>query len=492
MAPPPPAELGEVIAGYRLDSVLGHGGMAWVFAGTHVALGRRAAIKVLGSPYADDESHVSRFFSEAKVVNDIRHPNIVDIIDFAETSNPRRVAYVMEFLSGPALSDIPRLSMRQAINICLQLSHALQAVHEVHVVHRDLKPENVILIGSLETDLSMTPSVKLVDFGIAKIEDPSASHKTATGQVLGTPSFMAPEQVAGEPVSAATDVYALGEILYEVVSGKRLFVGTTPAVLKQKILGELPLLELEADVPRRRELEGLILACLSFDPLRRPSMKEVWQTLVGLLETLPPHARSSVPTPPRASWAPPGPAGPGAGGERTLDFPAEPMLGDPASTSSLSKALADDIVISRPMPKGLKLAIAGGVALVLIGGLVLSASTKSTSHAETSPTLEPARPANVAIDEAPDPEPVDARKPEEPTPAADPEPTPTPTPVASKPAPQKVKKEIRTKKKAVERKKPKKKQDAIEKKLDESIEALTDPQSFLYRPKKRASRSRGP
>ncbi|MBI2373563.1 MAG: protein kinase [Deltaproteobacteria bacterium] len=481
MAPPTPAEIGEVIAGYRLDSVLGHGGMAWVFMGTHVALGRRAAIKILGSPYADDRSHVSRFFSEAKVVNDIRHPNIVDIIDFAETTNPRRVAYVMEFLSGPALSDIPRLSLRQATNICLQLSHALQAVHEVHVVHRDLKPENVILIGSLETDLSITPSVKLVDFGIAKIDDPSAMHKTATGQVLGTPSFMAPEQVGGEPVSPATDVYALGEIFYEVVTGRRLFVGSTASILKMKLLGEIPPLEIEDTVPRKADIDTLIRSCLAFEPTHRPSMKSVWQTFVGLLETLPPHARSSIPTPPRASWAP-SPSGPVAPvtPERTLDFPSEPVLGDPASTASLSKALADDIVISRPMPKGLKVGIAAGVAAVVIAGLALSSMVGTEPQTADSPQ---SKRVEVVIEEAPDPAPVEPARvePKAQAEAAVPGPQGTePVHAAAENAPiaspaKLVKKAKPAPKKAKVAPKKKKKPDALERKLDQSIEALTDP-----------------
>lgn len=131
-----PAELGEVIGGYRLDRVLGLGGMGCVYAGTHVKLGRKAAVKVLKRSLAADSDYVSRFFDEARVVNAIRHPNIIDIFDFIETEQPLRVACIMELINGPTLRKVLAgrgLSLLQAINLALQLAAALEAVHSIGV-----------------------------------------------------------------------------------------------------------------------------------------------------------------------------------------------------------------------------------------------------------------------------------------------------------------------------------------------------------------------
>ena len=122
-----PAKLGEVISGYRLDSVLGKGGMGCVYRATHTKLGRQVAIKILAPSLAAETEYVSRFLHEAKIVNDVRHPNIVDISDFIEIDSPRLVAYVMEFIEGPSLGSVlksRRLTVRQAVNVSLQLTDA--------------------------------------------------------------------------------------------------------------------------------------------------------------------------------------------------------------------------------------------------------------------------------------------------------------------------------------------------------------------------------
>src|SRR5262245_52777050 len=146
--------LGAVLGGYQLDEVIGTGGMGAVYRATHVKLGRKAAIKVLSESLAGDPAYVSRFFHEARVVNEVGHPNIIDIIDFIETESPRRVAYVMELVEGPPLSkllQVRRLSVRQSLNLTLQVLDALAAVHRINVIHRDLKPDNLLVVGSLET-----------------------------------------------------------------------------------------------------------------------------------------------------------------------------------------------------------------------------------------------------------------------------------------------------------------------------------------------------
>jgi serine/threonine-protein kinase len=286
--PAPSVPLGTVIGGYRLDAVLGVGGMGTVFRATHVKLGRRAAIKVLADSLAADPTYVSRFFQEARVVNEVGHPNIIDIIDFIDLASPRRVAYVMELVEGPPLSRLlrtARLTVRQSLNISLQLLEALSAVHATKVVHRDLKPENILVVGSLETDLSAMGSIKVLDFGIAKVTGGSSeiSHRTNTGMMLGTPAYMAPEQVAGEPVSSATDVYAVGELLFEMLSGKRLFGGANIAILRAKVSEEPPRIDLPADVPERARIAGLIRATVAQEQKARPKVPELAAALRGVL-----------------------------------------------------------------------------------------------------------------------------------------------------------------------------------------------------------------
>lgn len=283
----PPAELGEVIGAYRLERVIGQGGMGCVYAAVHSRLGRRAAVKVLSGALAADSSYVSRFFHEAKIVNDIQHPNIIDIIDFIEQKEPLRVAYVMELLSGPSLGaslKVRRLSWVQAANIGLQLAGALEAVHNVGVVHRDLKPDNIIIITPLAMDLSLRPSIKVLDFGIAKSSDPDLDHHTAPGAMIGTPMYMAPEQVIGAAVSPATDVYAFGEILYEMLAGKRLFSGDVPTVLAMKMRHEIPEARLAEETPGRERLEALIRGCVAAKPSDRPSLAAAVGILLELLQ----------------------------------------------------------------------------------------------------------------------------------------------------------------------------------------------------------------
>ena len=285
MNPDLPAQVGEEIAGYQLRGILGRGGMGCVFEAVHTKLGRRSALKFLASELLGSEEYVKRFLSEARIVNSVRHPNIVDIYDFLELQNPKRVAYVMEFVDGRPMGAVlkaRRLSVRQAINVTFQLADALEAVHARGVVHRDLKPDNILVIQDLDGDLSSVPSVKILDFGIAKAEASSVEHRTMTGAILGTPAYMAPEQVAGHEVSAATDIYALGEIFYEMVSGRRLFRGDRIQMMTQKLGGQAPDLALADDIEGASEIRELVARCLCVQADQRPTMTE----LAGRLTTI--------------------------------------------------------------------------------------------------------------------------------------------------------------------------------------------------------------
>ena len=300
------AELGEVIGGYRLESIIGRGGMGTVFLGSHTLLGRTAAVKVLSADLASDRDYVARFFQEARVASEARHANVVDIVDYVATDEPRRVAIVMEHIEGPTLSKVlrrQRLDVVQACHLGLQLASALEAVHRVGVVHRDLKPDNLLITGDLDDDLSAVPSVKVLDFGIAKAIDRLSAAQTMEGMLLGTPAYMAPEQITGLKVSPATDVYAMGELLYEMVTGEHLFSGTKMEILEAKVSPTPPSIELPADLPGSALLATLIYKCVQPSESNRPTTRQLQDLLQKVLFRVAGIAALTPPTPGAAEMA---------------------------------------------------------------------------------------------------------------------------------------------------------------------------------------------
>ncbi|MEM1413381.1 MAG: serine/threonine-protein kinase [Myxococcota bacterium] len=276
-APPLPAALGEVIGAYRLTEVLGHGGMGCVYRGEHLRLGRSAAVKVMHAWVAEDARYTSRLQLEATLVNALRHPNIVDVLDFVQSEGPVRVACVMELLEGPTLAELlttRRLRPDQALHAAHQLAEALAAVHAQGVVHRDVTPGNVLVVAPLDGDFRVSPCVKLLDFGVAKVTDRSVSGRTLTERLTGTPAYMAPEQLAAEEATAATDVYGLMQVLVEMLTGERLFADAGLAMLRRKLAG-VARVALPAEVVGRPALEALIVAGLAGDPRARPWLDEI-------------------------------------------------------------------------------------------------------------------------------------------------------------------------------------------------------------------------
>ena len=282
-------DVGSVLGSYRLLEKIGQGGMSHIFAAEHTRLGRRVAIKLLRSEYARDPITIKRFFQEARTVNTIKHENIVQITDFFEKVGGDSY-YVMELLSGESLADLLKregtLSWARTLRIAVQIARALQVVHDMGVVHRDLKPDNIYLIERA----GRTEFVKLLDFGVAKLLDDRAGralHQTAMGAIIGTPAYMSMEQAAGKPVDHRADIYSLGIIFYEMLSGLRPFDSESLGDLVIKHLTvEPPALNTLAELPEPvpNALETLIGCCLAKEPAGRPqSMIEVAERVEEIL-----------------------------------------------------------------------------------------------------------------------------------------------------------------------------------------------------------------
>ena len=211
----PPLQVGDSLGPYVLESMIGEGTMGRVYQARHQRLGRMVALKVLHPHLIQDKALVARFLQEARLVNQINHPHIVEVHDFIEELFPERVYGVMELLRGKTLAVMLAERAPTIAEVCAigkQIADALHAAHRVDVVHRDLKPDNIFL-----TSREGRPdSVKVLDFGVAKLLQGGDLRvaDTQAGVMVGTPRYMAPEQAAGLEVDARTDIYALGTILY--------------------------------------------------------------------------------------------------------------------------------------------------------------------------------------------------------------------------------------------------------------------------------------
>jgi serine/threonine-protein kinase len=306
--PPPPCTLepGTVVGEYCIDQKLGDGGMATVYGATHPLIGKKAAIKVMSPTLSADAAAVARFALEARAVNRIGHPNIVDVFSFGRLTDGRSY-FVMEWLQGETLYERMwkqhgPLPLPDVLNILDQICDALEATHEKGIIHRDLKPANVFL----SPVRGRPEEVKLLDFGVAKLaERDGGPGWTSVGSVVGTPEYISPEQARGKDVDARTDLYSLGVIAYEMVLGRQPFISDNPADAIQMHLCARPPKPsiLWKRIPPR--LEALLLKLLAKDPDERASLGEVRETLAALKPMVSlaldrvADAPSPLPSPPR-------------------------------------------------------------------------------------------------------------------------------------------------------------------------------------------------
>lgn len=400
--------VGNILDGrYKVLKRIGEGGMGIVYEALHVSIEKKVALKVLRDDFSSRPEVVERFRQEAKSASRIGHEHIVDISDFGETPSGQSY-FVMEMLVGEDLAGVlereKTLAVRRAARILLQCCKALGAAHSKGIVHRDMKPENIYMVRRDGDD----DFVKIVDFGIAKMSDidtPGAPGRklTKTGMIFGTPEYMSPEQAAGKSLDHRVDIYALGVIFFELLTGRVPFVGDTfMGVLTQHMFEPPPpLREVHSAIDVPSEVEAIIYKALAKDPKARfQSMDEMAR---ALSQTIDPGAPGTFPP----------------GGADTLRGIADPVKSQGRGPRVFEPATATQFEVAHTeappeLPKSNKglFAILGGVALaVFAAGAFYVASNRT-------PEVPPARPAAIATT---------------PTPPVTPEPTPPVIPVAADP-----------------------------------------------------------
>ncbi len=260
--------IGRTLGSYKVLSQLGAGGMGVVYAAEHELIGRKAAVKLLLPELSSNKQVVDRFFNEARAATLIKHPGVVDIFDFGYTEEGN--AYIiMEFLEGESLSDRiagGRLPDSEVIRITRQVASTLGAVHETEIIHRDLKPDNIFLVA--DSEVAGGERTKVLDFGIAKLADhqTAGASKTQTGQVMGSPLYMSPEQCRGAgAVDARADIYSLGCIMYEMACGQPVFDGEGVGEVLAKQIYEEPVAPRQLCDEISTELEAIIVKALAKD-----------------------------------------------------------------------------------------------------------------------------------------------------------------------------------------------------------------------------------
>jgi serine/threonine protein kinase len=331
-ATPPPApgeevevKVGMLIGDYRVEKLLGEGGMGKIYAAVHPVIRKRVAVKVLNRRYAQDAKAIARFVLEARSVNEIGHHNIVDIFSIGELDDGRNY-FIMEHLDGLGLDEIlgrvGRLLPGQVLPVFEQLCDALHAAHIKGFVHRDLKPANIIVLRR-----PPFPFIKILDFGLAKLRGTTSLVETKVGTVLGTPEYMAPEQCRGDQVDERSDIYALGVLLYELITGYKPFFAQSPfriLVLQQNEPPKPP----SQICPIQPQLEKVILKALSKEARKRhASALELLEELRAAIPTSQPWTVDFSTPPPKKA----GPTSEVANLTAKYDNPLQAQVADPTA-----------------------------------------------------------------------------------------------------------------------------------------------------------------
>src|SRR4051812_26059368 len=281
--------IGKVIAGYRVEERVGRGGMGVVYRAEHLNLRRRAAIKIIAPDLAESEGFRERFTREARIAAALQHPNIVTVYDAGEVDGLLYLA--MQYIQGNDLSAVLRKDGRlrpyRAVDVCRQVASALDAAHAMGLIHRDVKPANVLIEGR---------TAFLTDFGLTKRLDGTHTELTRAGDVVGTIHYVAPEQIEGAQVSARSDVYSLGCLLFHCLTGQVPFARDTDVAVIYAHLSEDPpkLTALRPELPAG--LDGVIEKALDKSPDRRfPSCGDLINAARAVIDAAGPLSDTSPP-----------------------------------------------------------------------------------------------------------------------------------------------------------------------------------------------------
>lgn len=396
---------GQHIGPYRVLREIGRGGMGAVFEAVHTQIERKVAIKILRSEFAQNQQLVARFVTEARAVNIVNHPSVVQISDCGTL--PDGLAYiVMEYLEGESLGSRMkrqggRLTIPETLRLTRQIAAALAAAHSKGIIHRDLKPDNVMIVPDPEAPGG--ERAKVLDFGIAKVLASAQGHggdaieqssQTRTGMMVGTPLYMAPEQCRGSGIIGdRADVYSLGVMLYRLLCGRPPFIGDgSGAVMAMHIYEPPPpLRQFEPAIPE--DLAALVHQLLAKDPAQRPAMAAVADQLeqlkaihstgvmsttdIGLITSQPYLGQPRTPTPVANSLAGP-----------------NPLL------TTLAQSAAQ---FGPPPRRGPLIAVATIAGSILIGGSLLAGLLLRKPDREHRPAITsgPARPVKWSISSEP-------------------------------------------------------------------------------------------
>ncbi|HYD39692.1 MAG TPA: serine/threonine-protein kinase [Anaeromyxobacter sp.] len=416
-APAPDPFIGTTVKDtYHVEARIGGGGMGDVYLARHVTLDVPVALKILKRSLLADKALVQRFQREARAASRLRHPNIVQVTDFGQLPDGT-LFMAMEHVEGKDLSRViaeeSPVPERRAVHLGAQILSALAEAHAHGILHRDLKPGNVMI----EARRHERDVVKVLDFGIAKLQEAEApgATLTQTGVVCGTPGYMSPEQWNAAPLDPRSDLYAVGVILYELLTGRRPLDGQTPLEMVRKLLTEaVPPPGALRPGQISPALEALVMRALSTVRENRPEsadrMRE--ELLACPLVGLPGRFEPAPAAAPRTMLLP--------NVERAAEPPAPPRPAAPA--------------LRRARPRLSRAAIAGGAAALVLAGLAVSLSL--VVNEPDAPAEEPARPElTLRTPGAPERPPAEPASPPAPDPAAAPSPPTALAPAAATPSP---------------------------------------------------------
>jgi serine/threonine-protein kinase len=442
--------IGTVVGSYRITDKVSVGGMGTVYKAEHTLIGKDAAVKILHPELRNNRDVVQRFFNEAKATSQIKHPGIVEMFDFGYLDSGDGYI-VMEFLDGMSLARrlkrAGKMHEGEASLILRSVCGALAAAHAKNIVHRDLKPDNIFLCPDPESPTGERP--KILDFGIAKLNagNPADKNATKAGQVMGTPTYMSPEQCKGTgQIDLRADLYSLGCIFFEMVAGRPPFTEEGAGELLGAHLYLEPKKPTQVGATISPEAEALIMQLLQKDPAKR---LQTAQDLAKKLGELAKHAGLVArATPPSLveyateQMTAPDQMGPSTSAQTTPAgwMTPQPATDEPKPKPTTLSGAASQASISR-RSRGSRIGIGIGVvafAMVISAGLTMALKSKKTRPSmppasAPAPTVAPQQPAPPPVVEtAPAPTPTPAPAPPTPPPPAVVS-DPPPTPVAEKP-----------------------------------------------------------